>query len=88
MSNSNTTPARYLPRAHPFSWLILIVTTGSIAITSIDRTILPTVLPAILKEFHLSPGEGGLLIGLSYIGIASYRGSGIGNAWGQPGHGP
>ena len=70
MSNPNAVPTRYLPRAHPFSWLILVVTTGSIVITSIDRTILPTVLPAILKEFRLSPSEGGVLIGLSYIGIA------------------
>lgn len=37
---------RYMPRGHPVSWLMLVVTTGAILITSIDRAILPTVLPA------------------------------------------
>ncbi|MGI9050057.1 MAG: MFS transporter [Rubrobacteraceae bacterium] len=61
---------RYVPRGHPVSWWMLGITTGAILITSIDRVILPTVLPAILKEFNLSTSQGGLLVSLSFAGIA------------------
>jgi len=47
---------------------MLAVTTGAILITSIDRVLLPTVLPGILKEFNLSPTTGGVLVGLSFAG--------------------
>jgi MFS family permease len=73
MTNGTTatgTAKRYLPRGHPISWWMLAVTTGAILITSVDRVILPTVLPAILKEFHLSDSQGGFLISLSFAGTA------------------
>src|SRR5215210_6439986 len=57
---------RYIPRDHALSWWMLVVTTGAILITSIDRAILPTVLPGILKEFNLSETAGGVLGGLSF----------------------
>jgi MFS family permease len=47
---------------------MLAVTTLAILITSIDRVILPTVLPGILTEFHLSATEGGELVSLSFVG--------------------
>lgn len=59
---------RYIPRGHALSWWMLVVTTGAILITSIDRAILPTVLPGILKEFKLSETAGGVLVGLSFAG--------------------
>src|SRR5215212_3095942 len=59
---------RYIPRGHALSWWMLAVTTGAILITSIDRVLLPTVLPSILKEFNLSPTTGGVLVGLSFAG--------------------
>ncbi len=62
--------SRYIPRGHPVSWWMLAVTTGAILITSIDRAILPTVLPGILSEFDLSESQGGVLIGLGFAGTA------------------
>jgi MFS family permease len=47
---------------------MLVVTTGAILITSIDRAPLPTVLPGILKELSLSETAGGVLVGLSFAG--------------------
>src|SRR5215212_3018876 len=58
----------YTPRAHPVSWIMLVITTGAIVINSIDRIILPTVLPGILDDFNLSATEGGLLVSLSFVG--------------------
>src|SRR5919206_3184955 len=58
----------YTPRAHPVSWVMLVITTGAIVINSIDRIILPTVLPGILNDFDLSATEGGFLVSLSFIG--------------------
>jgi MFS family permease len=60
--------SKYIPRGHALSWWMLAVTTGAILITSIDRVLLPTVLPGILKEFNLSPTTGGVLVGLSFAG--------------------
>jgi MFS family permease len=60
--------SRYIPRGHPLSWWMLVVTTGAILITSIDRVLLPTVLPGILGEFDLSETTGGILVGLSFAG--------------------
>lgn len=76
---------RILPRAHWVSWTMLVVTFGAILITAIDRTILPTVLPAILQEFHLSPSAGGWLVGLSYVGtlIGGVLVGAIGDAFGK-----
>ena len=70
VNNSRQGVGRYVPRAHPLSWWMLLVTTGAILIISIDRAILPTVLPAILKDFNLSPTSGGFLISLSFVGTA------------------
>lgn len=60
--------ARAVPRAHPVSWWMLVITTLAILITSIDRVILPTVLPGILTELHLNATEGGQLVSLSFAG--------------------
>jgi hypothetical protein len=60
--------SKYIPKGHPISWWMLVVTTGAILITSIDRALLPTVLPGILKEFSLSETAGGVLVGLSFAG--------------------
>ena len=62
---------RYVPRGHSISWWVLAITTGAILITSIDRVILPTVLPAILDEFNLNATEGGFLVSLSFVGTAT-----------------
>jgi MFS family permease len=59
---------RYVPRGHPVSWWMLLVTTLAILMTSIDRALLPAVLPAILEEFGLSASAGGFLVGLSFLG--------------------
>jgi MFS family permease len=67
-SQALTPRRRYIPRGHPVSWWMLLVTTGAILITSIDRVILPTVLPGILKEFNMSESAGGVLVGLSFAG--------------------
>lgn len=62
------TESRWLPRAHPVSWWMLIITTLAILVTSIDRVILPTLLPDISKEFGLGATGGGLLVSLSFAG--------------------
>lgn len=67
-AGSGAARGRLVPRGHPVSWWMLLVTTGAILITSIDRAILPTVLPGILTEFNLSESQGGALIGLSFAG--------------------
>ena len=59
---------RYTPRAHPVSWIMLVITTLAIVVNSIDRIILPTVLPGIISEFDLSATEGGFLVSLSFVG--------------------
>jgi MFS family permease len=59
---------RYTPRAHPVSWIMLVITTLAIVVNSIDRIILPTVLPGIISEFNLSATEGGFLVSLSFVG--------------------
>lgn len=59
---------RYTPRAHPVSWVMLVITTLAIVVNSIDRIILPTVLPGIISEFDLSATEGGFLVSLSFVG--------------------
>ncbi len=68
--STGTGPQSRIPSAHRVSWLMLAVTTGAILITSIDRVILPTVLPAIVKEFHLTETQGGFLVSLSFLGSA------------------
>jgi hypothetical protein len=52
---------------------MLVISTLAILITSIDRVILPTVLPAILEEFGLNKTQGGILNPLSFAGILSER---------------
>ena len=60
--------SRRLPRAHPISWWMLVITTFAILITSIDRIILPTLLPDISKDFGLDATSSGLLVSLSFLG--------------------
>ena len=59
---------RYVPGGHPVSWMMLLVSTLAILITSVDRVILPTLLPAILTEFNLTETQGGFLNSLSFAG--------------------
>ncbi|GEO27472.1 MFS transporter [Alicyclobacillus acidoterrestris] len=59
---------RWLPKAHPVSWLMLLVTTLAMLLCSIDRQILPTVLPGIMKTFHLNSVQAGWLNSMNYIG--------------------
>lgn len=74
-------------RAHPVSWQVLVIGIFAFLITSIDRTILPTVLPAISEEFGLSEGRAGLLITLSFVGtfvgalVLGVLGDQFGNGW-------
>jgi MFS family permease len=86
-SGTTTRMRRYIPRGHPVSWWMLAVTTGAILITSVDRVILPTVLPAILKDFNLSAAQGGFLISLSFLGTA-VGGVVLGSLGDSPGRGP
>lgn len=58
-----------LPRAHPISWWMLLITTLAILMNSIDRIILPTLLPAIMDEFSLTEVQAGWLNSLAGIGI-------------------
>lgn len=84
-------PLRYLPRGHALSWVMLVVTFGAILITSIDRILLPTVLPAILKDFRLTAAAGGVLVSFSYVGstlggvflgaLGDLAGRGVRRAW-------
>jgi hypothetical protein len=50
---------RYTPRAHPVSWIMLVITTLAIVVNSIDRIILPTVLPGIISELISTPRREG-----------------------------
>jgi len=69
----------------------LVVTTGAILMTSIDGGILPAVLPAISKEFHLNAAQGGLInsaffaaliVGGIVFGLVSDRiGTGYRRTW-------
>lgn len=58
-----------LPHAHPISWWMLLVTTLAILMCSIDRIILPTLLPAIMEEFGLDEVGAGFLNSLAGVGI-------------------
>jgi MFS family permease len=58
----------WIPKGHSVSWLMLLIGTLSMLLISIDRQILPTVLPAIMKEFHLNSTMGGLISSLNFIG--------------------
>lgn len=57
-----------LPTAHFISWLMLVVTTLAILMNSIDRLILPTLMPAIMDEFNLDTVDAGFLNSLSFVG--------------------
>ena len=62
----------WLPRAaHPVSWWMLLITTLSILIVSIDAQILPTILPGVLADYKLSPTEGGFLNSIFFFGIVA-----------------
>ena len=58
----------WLPRAHPVSWQMLGITTLAMLMISVDRQLLPTVLPAIMQEFGLDAAQGGWLSSLSFVG--------------------
>ena len=58
----------WLPSAHPVSWGMLTIGTCSMLLISIDRQILPTVLPAIMKEFGMNSAQGGFISSLNFIG--------------------
>lgn len=64
-----TAPAHWMPRAHPISWLTLVVTTGAILMTAIDGGILPTVLPQISSEFGLSTSQAGAVNSVFNAGL-------------------
>lgn len=57
-----------LPRAHPLSWWMLVITTLAILMNSIDRIILPTLLPAIMQDFNISEVQAGWINSLSFFG--------------------
>lgn len=61
----------FLPRAHPISWWMLVITTLAILMNSIDRIILPTLLPAIMKDFNISEVQAGWINSLSFFGTLS-----------------
>lgn len=56
------------PHAHRVSWGVLAVSTVAILMTSVDRVILPTVLPAIIDEFELTLGQANQLLFWNGIG--------------------
>lgn len=59
----------WLPRtAHGISWAMLVITTLAILATSIDAQILPTILPDIIKTYHISTVEAGFLNSLFFVG--------------------
>lgn len=60
---------RLIPRGHPISWWMLLVTTLAILVTSVDRAILFRVLPLIQEEFSLSNTQAGLLTSFTFVGI-------------------
>lgn len=62
-------PAHWMPRAHPISWLTLVVTTGAILMTAIDGGILPTVLPQISRDFGLSTSQAGAVNSVFNAGL-------------------
>jgi MFS family permease len=66
--NVNGKSKKWLPRAHPISWWMLVITTLSILLNAVDRQILPTVTPAIMKEFNINSEQAGWLNSLSFIG--------------------
>lgn len=65
----------WLPKGHSISWAMLTIGTFSMLLVSVDRQILPTVLPAIMKEFHMNSTEGGWVSSLNFIG--TFIGAGI-----------
>ena len=78
-------------KAHPISWILLVVTTLAILATAVSRVILPTVVPAIMEEYHWSAAEVGFLnsamfigafVGATFFGILSDSvGSGYKRGW-------
>jgi len=81
----------WVPKAHPISWLMLLVTTLAMLLCSIDRQILPTVLPDIMKDYKLNSVEAGFLNSLNFVGsfigailvgvLADSLGGGYRRAW-------
>ncbi|WP_455130875.1 MFS transporter [Propionibacterium acidifaciens] len=57
--------------AHPVSWLLLACTTLAILMTSIDATILASVLPFVKTHFGLDDTGAGLINSLFFIGTVA-----------------
>ena len=70
MAGGSARRRRGLPKGHSISWWMLLITTLAILVTSIDRVILPRVLPAIIEEFGISNTTAGFLNSLNFIGIS------------------
>lgn len=68
MDKINPKKRSILPKAHPISWWMLLITTLAILMNSIDRLILPTLMPAIMKEFNIDTIQAGFLNSLSFVG--------------------
>ncbi len=60
-----------VPKAHPLSWWILLISTLAIWLNAIDRVLLPTLMPAIMREFRLNEVQAGWLNSLSFVGTFS-----------------
>lgn len=65
---NNNSKQSWLPKGHGISYGILAIGSLSMLLVSIDRQILPTVLPAIMKEFHMNSTQGGYISSLNFIG--------------------
>jgi MFS family permease len=59
----------WVPRAHPLSWVTLLITTLAILMTAVDGGILPAVLPAIQQEFALTAAQAGLINTVFFAGL-------------------
>lgn len=69
LKEQETKKSKIFPQGHYISWIILLITTVSMLMTSVSRQILPTVLPAIMEEYNLTPSEVGAISSFLYMGI-------------------
>jgi MFS family permease len=54
-------------RAHPVSWVTLVITSSAILITSLDAAILPSVLPEVKRAFGLTDTQAGAVNSVFFI---------------------
>jgi MFS family permease len=81
----------WLPRAHPISWAILVITTLAILMTAVDGGLLTAVLPAVARDFGLNTTQlgwvnsaffAGTILGALGFGLISDRiGTGYRRSW-------